>query len=881
MNAATGAVTYTPTNNFQGKDSFTFTVSNGANTSAPATVTLNVAPGVPTANAQTVAVAHNTAASITLTGSDADSPALPLTFAIVTQPAHGTLSGLNTTTGAVTYTPANNFQGKDSFTFKVSNGINTSTAATVTLNVAPGTPTANPQTVAVAHNVTTAITLTGTDPDVPALPLTFAIVSPPSHGVVGTVNKNTGVVNYEPNHNYAGPDSFTFTVSNGTNTSAPATVTLNVAAGTPTANAQTVAVAHNTAKAITLTGSDPDSPALPLTYAIVASPTHGTLSGLNAATGAVTYTPTNNFQGKDSFTFTVSNGANTSAPATVTINVAPGVPTANAQTVAVAHNTAASITLTGSDADSPALPLTFAIVTQPAHGTLSGLNPTTGAVTYTPANNFQGKDSFTFKVSNGINTSTAATVTLNVAPGTPTANPQTVAVAHNVTTAITLTGTDPDVPALPLTFAIVSPPSHGVVGTVNKNTGVVNYEPNHNYAGPDSFTFTVSNGTNTSAPATVTLNVAAGTSTANAQTVAVAHNTAQAITLTGSDPDSPALPLTYAIVASPTHGTLSGLNAATGAVTYTPTNNFQGKDSFTFTVSNGANTSAPATVTINVAPGVPTANAQTVAVAHNTAASITLTGSDADSPALPLTYAIVTQPAHGRLSGLNTTTGAVTYTPTNNFQGKDSFTFKVSNGINTSTAATVTLNVAPGTPTANPQTVAVAHNVTTAITLTGTDPDVPALTLTFAIVSPPSHGVLGTVNKNTGVVNYEPNHNYAGPDSFTFTVSNGTNTSAPATVTLNVAAGTPTANAQTVAVAHNTAKAITLTGSDPDSPALPLTYAIVTQPAHGVLSGLNTTTGVVTYTPTSGYTGPDSFTFTVSNGANTSAPATVTLNVGG
>ena len=344
--------------------------------------------------------------------------------------------------------------------------------------------------------------------------------------------------------------------------SAPVAISISLV---PVANPQSVAVAHNTATAITLTGTDPDNPPLALTFAIATQPANGTLSGLNAATGAVTYTPNSNFQGADSFTFTVNNGASTSTPAKVTLTVAPGTPTANPQTVAVVAGTPAAITLTGTDPDVPVLPLTFAIVTPPVNGTLGSLNASTGAVTYTPNNGFHGSDSFTFTVNNGTNTSAPATVTLNIAVGTPTANPQTVAVAHNVTTAITLTGTDPDVPALPLTFAIVSPPSHGVVGTVNKNTGVVNYEPNHNYAGPDSFTFTVSNGTNTSAPATVTLNVAAGTPTANAQTVAVAHNTAKAITLTGSDPDSPALPLTYAIVASPSAWNPKRLECSNGS----------------------------------------------------------------------------------------------------------------------------------------------------------------------------------------------------------------------------------------------------------------------------------------------------------------------------
>ena len=196
----------------------------------------------------------------------------------------------------------------------------------------------------------------------------------------------------------------------------------------------------------------------------------------------------------------------------------------------------------------------------------------------------------------------------------------------------------------------------------------------------------------------------------------------------------------------------------------------------------------------------------------------------------------------------------------------------------TATPAALMETITAGTPTANSQgPVPVPFDsLGTPLSLTGSDPDVPALSLTYAVAVGPAHGTLSGFNASTGSVTYTPNAGYAGSDSFTFTVSNGTNTSTPATVSLTVAAGVPTANAQSVAVAFNTAKAITLTGTDPDVPALPLTYAIVTGPTHGSLSG---TAPRLTYTPAANYAGPDSFTFTVNNGTNTSAPATVSLTV--
>ncbi|MEI6235299.1 MAG: C25 family cysteine peptidase [Planctomycetota bacterium] len=92
-----------------------------------------------------------------------------------------------------------------------------------------------------------------------------------------------------------------------------------------------------------------------------------------------------------------------------------------------------------------------------------------------------------------------------------------------------------------------------------------------------------------------------------------------------------------------------------------------------------------------------------------------------------------------------------------------------------------------------------------------------------------------------------------------------------------VAAGTPTANAQSVNVAFNTATSVTLTGSDPNVPAQTLTYSVTASPSHGTLSG---TAPNLTYTPTTGYSGTDSFQFTAKNTANaTSSAATVSLTV--
>ncbi len=161
-------------------------------------------------------------------------------------------------------------------------------------------------------------------------------------------------------------------------------------------------------RCIALTGSDVDGSAL--TYRVVSNPSHGTLSG---TAPNLTYGPATNYNGPDSFTFVANDGTVDSAPAVVSITVTPvnDPPVATAQSVTTAEDTAAAVTLTGSDVDGNVL--TYRVVSSPSHGTLSGTAPN---LTYRPAANYSGPDSFTFVANDGTVDSAPAVVSITVTP---------------------------------------------------------------------------------------------------------------------------------------------------------------------------------------------------------------------------------------------------------------------------------------------------------------------------------------------------------------------------------------------------------------------------------------------------------------------------------
>ncbi len=844
LSGAAPNLTYTPNANFDGTDSFTFGVNDGAASSGPATVsiTVNNVNNPPSATAQQVSTATDTPLDITLTGTDADSD--PLSFVVATSPTSGALSG---TAPNLTYTPAAGFRGDDSFTFTVNDGTDTSSAATVAITVNNAVPMADAQSVSTPENTPLGITLTGSDANNDTL--TYAVATQPGNG---TLSGTAPDLTYTPNTDFDGEDSFTFTVSDGVVTSPAATVSITVTNvnQVPMATAQSLSVHANNPLSITLTGVDGDND--PLTFNVVLSTSNGPLTG---TAPNLTYTPDLNFVGSTALTFTVSDGIETSAPATIQIDVTNTDPVAPGQNLTGTEDTPLAFVLDATDADGD--DLSFNIVQTTTRGVLSGTPPN---LTYTPGPDYNGGDGFTYTVNDGIVTTGETGVQFELAPvnDAPTADAQSVNTDENTAVAITLAGSDVDGDSL--TFNVASNPANG---TLSGTAPDLTYTPNSDFDGEDSFTFTASDGTETSAAATVSITVSNVNVApeATGQSVSTDANTALPVTLGGTDADND--PLTFAVATNPTNGTLSG---TAPNLTYTPNTGFSGSDSFTFTVNDGTDTSVPATVSITIENGLPTATAQSVSTNENTAFGVTLTGSDPNGDTL--TFAVVTGPSNGTLTG---TAPNVTYTPNVNFDGADSFTFTVNDGSATSAPATVSITVTNvnQAPSATGQVVSTHAGTPLAITLSGSDPD--SDPLTFAVSSGPGSGSLTGTSPN---LTYTPIAGFAGADSFSFTASDGTDTSTPATVSISVTNTAPTATPQTLDTATNTALLITLAGTDADSDVL--TFSVASDPASGSLTG---TAPALTYTPNLGFSGADSFSFTVNDGLTSSAPATVAITV--
>ena len=437
----------------------------------------------------------------------------------------------------------------------------------------------------------------GNDTDADGDALTAVLVSGPSHGSL--VANPDGGFTYEPAHNYHGPDSFTYKASDGLAESNVATVAVTVRAvnDAPVAMNDMFSVDEDQTLSVGPLGvlandSDEDGAGL-LEAALVSGASNGTVT-LNANGGFV-YTPNGNFNGTDSFTYRSSDGEALSniAAVTITVNAVNDAPVADDDSVTTDEDVALAGSVVGNDTDVDSTTLSAVLVSGPANGALT--LAAAGHFSYVPAPNFNGTDSFTYRLSDGFADSNVATVSIAIRSvnDAPVAHPQSVTTEKKEPIAIILRAQDQEGSAL--TYRIVRRPLNG---TLSGTPPRLQYTPNKKFIGVDSFTFAASDGVADSNVATVSIAVVEDKDdppVAFDRSEKTDEGESEEIELRAKDPEDK--PLVYVIVSRPSNGTLSGSGKN---VRYLPNPNFRGQDRFTFKVSDAVHESNVATVAVTV-----------------------------------------------------------------------------------------------------------------------------------------------------------------------------------------------------------------------------------------------------------------------------------------
>jgi hypothetical protein len=582
-----------------------------------------------------------------LLSNDSDLDGDALTYQIVTGPAHGDVQrGGDDLGGWFGYDPDQDWSTRagdqpggnwvsDSFTYRVSDGFAWSTPATMRFWIVPinDAPTFDPG----AAQVTV-----GED--------SGAYSAPWATNVSAGLNESGQVVHFEVETNLNGVPSL-FSVPpaiapDGTLTFTPAPDEVGIVHVTVRAKddggvsrmgfqVQDMEAPDDTSDDVTfdivvmpdavtavddVAAFDEDPPATPVLLpvadndtfpagATITAATQGTLGAVSIAPGGLglLYTPHPDANGTDIFTYTLNDHAGSTDTATVEVTIAPinDGPVAVDDDFNVSRNAPATdVPVLDNDSDpDTGDTLTITAKTDGAKGTVAITGGGTG-LTYEPAIDATGADSFTYTVTDGHSAGVTATVSVVIAEGAlPVAVDDAMTVLEDAAATgipVLLNDSDPDTSDI-LTITGKTNGSKGVVTLTTSTT--LTYKPNPNANGADTFMYTINDGHGGSATGTVNLTITPVQDPPNAvndATLSVRESagaTALAVKANDTDPDGDTLTITAKTNGS--HGTVAITGGGSG-LTYDPVQLYYGTDIFTYTISDGHGGTDSATVLLTI-----------------------------------------------------------------------------------------------------------------------------------------------------------------------------------------------------------------------------------------------------------------------------------------
>lgn len=443
--------------------------------------------------------------------------------------------------------------------------------------------------------------------------------------------------------------------------------------GVPETRDDAVTTSEDTALDIDVRGNDLDADQPGYAPVVVTGPAHGSVT--LSADGSFRYVPLADWNGEDSFTYKLSDGAVDSnlAAVRITVTAVNDAPVATDQTTTTVEDTVLTLDLLAGATDIDSTTFAAAIVTGPSHGSLT--QNADGTFTYAPVANWNGEDSFSYRLNDGELDSAIATmrITVTAENDAPVVAPRTLEVDEDMPLIIDFLACASDVDGDALTVAITRPPMFGQL-TQNAD-GTWTYTPNADFNGTETIEYEVNDG-QTAVTGTLTVRVRPVNDAPVVSPIAATLLEDGSVTLdllaNAYDVDGDPLNVT---VTQPTHGQV--VQNADGSWTYTPDTDSTGEDAFTWTVGDGqASASGVVRLTITAVNDAPVAVADIATVAEDGSVTFRVTDNDFDVDGDALTMQIVGQPSHGTL--VANADGSLTYTPAADWSGEDGFSYVVS-----------------------------------------------------------------------------------------------------------------------------------------------------------------------------------------------------------
>ncbi|WP_220782395.1 Ig-like domain-containing protein [Shewanella sairae] len=888
-------LTYSPNPEFFGTDNFSYTISDGQGGSDTANVTVTVSSvnDAPVARDDNVRVNEDSSVNYAVLINDTDPENHTLSVSVA-QPIHGQASV--EADGSITYVPNADFNGNDAITYTIDDGYGGQDSAILSITVegVNDAPVAVNDSVSLEEDSSARIAVLVNDSDIDGDPLTV-VVQGSANGTASVTAK--GMVQYIPNVNFNGSDSLNYTISDGNGGSASAVINLVVTGvnDAPVAVDDLVTVDEDSSVTVEVLAndSDVDNDALTVT---AQSAANGVVT--IEKSGSITYTPNSDFNGNDVITYTIDdgNGAQATAQLSISVNAINDNPVAVDDYVSVTEDSAVTFSVLNNDSDVDNDALTVSLPSG-LHG--SSVNHNDGTITYTPNTNFNGSDSIEYSVSDGHGGSAQAVIYLDVVAvnDAPVAEDDVIAMDEDITKKFELVLNDTDVEfALnPASTVIVDQPQFMSASVQN---GIVTLIPNADFNGNDSLRYQVSDAEGAvSNIATVMINVASVNDAPRPEPdfatveedimldIAVLTNDTDIDDMDGDNKGSSLDLSSVLVVQTPLHGQISIVD---GVVSYLPDSNYMGPDSFSYTVADLSGAVSQATlVTLNV-QGIndaPFAVSDSGVLAEDASVTLNVAANDTDLDSIIDTdsVTIFSAPSHGTVKvGAQ---GEVTYYPSADYFGDDSFSYTIKDSegaVSQPTKVELTITAINDAPRLRNDIAALVEDGVNDINVLGNDSDIDG-TLNIAslvVTKTPENGTVSVLSG--GLVRYTPNDNYYGPDSFSYAVEDDQGASSEAQVQISIDSinDAPLVQDDSAMLEEDSTVSIDILANDTDLDGVIDNSSVVITTAPSFGSVQVNMDGSVVYTPNADFNGADSFIYQVSDTkGQASEPALVSVQV--
>ncbi|MDX2190726.1 MAG: Ig-like domain-containing protein, partial [Bacteroidota bacterium] len=383
---------------------------------------------------------------------------------------------------------------------------------------------------------------------------------------------------------------------------------------------------------------------------------------------------------------------------------------------------------------------------------------------------------------------TSANVTISVTGTPPVANPDVTTTGVNTPVAICVLCNDMGGPLDPASVIIVSSTVPGTL-SVNTTTGEITFSPNSTFVGTTQFTYQVCSLFPISCVSNiVSITVTGNAPIANPDVTTTGKNTPTDICVLCNDTGGPLNPASVTVSGVTTVPGTFAVNTTTGIITFTPNATFVGITTFTYQVCTYfpiSCTSANVTVSVTGAP--PIANPDVTSTGINTPVNICVLCNDAGGPLNPSSVSVPVSTVPGTLT-VNSTTGAITFTPNATFSGITTFNYQVCSLFLVScTSTNVTISVTGNVPPVlKPDTNNTPFNGPITICGLQNDMDVDgsldnSSVQVFAI-TPIEAGTISIIG-TSGCFVFTPNGTFTGPVNYKYRVCDNGSPQACATTT--------------------------------------------------------------------------------------------------